>query len=73
MKPRLMAAVPLPVARPIRPTMMWPMLCQETAASGSPGGAPIGKPRGRRLTMDGQPHDVEPEALGPIVERFVSG
>jgi predicted ATPase/DNA-binding SARP family transcriptional activator len=29
-------------------------------------------PAGRRLTMDGQPHDVEPEVLGPIVEEFVS-
>lgn len=30
-------------------------------------------PRGRRLTMDGQPHDVEPEVLGPIIESFVFG
>ena len=29
-------------------------------------------PRGRRLTMDGQPHDVDPEVLGPIVERFIA-
>jgi hypothetical protein len=28
-------------------------------------------PAGRRLTMDGHPHDVDPEVLGPIVERFV--
>ena len=30
-------------------------------------------PNGRRLTMDGHPHDVEPEVLGPIVEEFVAG
>ncbi|MEU4287395.1 BTAD domain-containing putative transcriptional regulator [Kribbella sp. NPDC026596] len=30
-------------------------------------------PRGRRLTMDGQPHDVDPGVLGPIVEEFVAG
>jgi hypothetical protein len=30
-------------------------------------------PRGRRLTMDGQPHDVEPDVLGPIIEAFVFG
>ncbi|MEI8406721.1 MULTISPECIES: alpha/beta fold hydrolase [unclassified Kribbella] len=29
-------------------------------------------PNGRRLTMDGHPHDVEPDVLGPIVERFMS-
>ncbi|TDD20860.1 hypothetical protein E1218_21815 [Kribbella turkmenica] len=29
-------------------------------------------PNGRRLTMDGHPHDVEPDVLGPIVERFVT-
>ncbi|MFI7059767.1 alpha/beta fold hydrolase [Kribbella sp. NPDC050124] len=29
-------------------------------------------PDGRRLTMDGHPHDVEPEVLGPIVEDFVA-
>ncbi len=28
-------------------------------------------PQGRRLTMDGQPHDVDPAVLGPIIERFV--
>jgi predicted ATPase/DNA-binding SARP family transcriptional activator len=28
-------------------------------------------PAGRRLTMDGQPHDVRPDVLGPIVERFI--
>jgi predicted ATPase/DNA-binding SARP family transcriptional activator len=28
-------------------------------------------PLGRRLTMDGQPHDVEPDVLGPIIEAFV--
>ncbi|MEV5960515.1 alpha/beta fold hydrolase [Kribbella sp. NPDC051952] len=28
-------------------------------------------PHGRRLTMDGQPHDVDPEVLGPIIEAFV--
>ncbi|MGW1341642.1 alpha/beta fold hydrolase [Kribbella sp. NPDC002412] len=28
-------------------------------------------PDGRRLTMDGHPHDVEPDVLGPIVEDFV--
>ena len=30
-------------------------------------------PHGRRLTMDGQPHDVDPEVLGPIVEEFIEG
>ena len=29
-------------------------------------------PAGRRLTMTGQPHDVEPDVLGPIVEEFVA-
>jgi hypothetical protein len=29
-------------------------------------------PDGRRLTMDGQPHDVEPVVLGPIVTAFVT-
>ncbi|WP_433163716.1 alpha/beta fold hydrolase [Kribbella sp. CA-247076] len=29
-------------------------------------------PEGSRLTMDGHPHDVEPDVLGPIVERFVA-
>ena len=29
-------------------------------------------PGGRRLTMDGQPHDVDPEVLGPIVEEFLA-
>jgi pimeloyl-ACP methyl ester carboxylesterase len=29
-------------------------------------------PNGRRLTMDGHPHDVEPDVLGPIVESFMS-
>jgi pimeloyl-ACP methyl ester carboxylesterase len=29
-------------------------------------------PDGRRLTMDGHPHDVEPDVLGPIVESFVA-
>jgi pimeloyl-ACP methyl ester carboxylesterase len=29
-------------------------------------------PNGRRLTMDGQPHDVDPAVLGPIIERFVA-
>jgi predicted ATPase/DNA-binding SARP family transcriptional activator len=28
-------------------------------------------PRGRRVTMDGHPHDVNPEVLGPIVEAFL--
>jgi predicted ATPase/DNA-binding SARP family transcriptional activator len=28
-------------------------------------------PNGRRLTMDGHPHDVEPEVLGPIVVEFI--
>jgi predicted ATPase/DNA-binding SARP family transcriptional activator len=28
-------------------------------------------PKGQRLTMDGHPHDVQPEVLGPIVERFL--
>jgi hypothetical protein len=27
-------------------------------------------PGGRRVTMAGHPHDVEPEVLGPIVEAF---
>lgn len=30
-------------------------------------------PQGRRLTMDGQPHDVDPEVLGPIVAEFITG
>ncbi|TCC54563.1 alpha/beta fold hydrolase [Kribbella pittospori] len=30
-------------------------------------------PRGRRLTMVGQPHDVDPEVLGPIVAEFIAG
>jgi predicted ATPase/DNA-binding SARP family transcriptional activator len=30
-------------------------------------------PDGRRLTMDGHPHDVEPEVLGPIVKAFIPG
>jgi predicted ATPase/DNA-binding SARP family transcriptional activator len=30
-------------------------------------------PRASRLTMDGQPHDVVPEVLGPIVTTFVTG
>ncbi|MFG1624142.1 alpha/beta fold hydrolase [Kribbella sp. NPDC049227] len=30
-------------------------------------------PQGRRLTMDGQPHDVDPEVLGPIVAEFIAG
>ena len=29
-------------------------------------------PGGRRLTMAGQPHDVEPEVLGPIVTEFIT-
>jgi pimeloyl-ACP methyl ester carboxylesterase len=29
-------------------------------------------PDGRRLTMDGHPHDVEPDVLGPIVETFIA-
>jgi hypothetical protein len=29
-------------------------------------------PRGKRLTMDGHPHDVAPDVLGPIVERFIA-
>ena len=29
-------------------------------------------PQGRRLTMDGQPHDVDPEVLGPIVAEFIA-
>lgn len=28
-------------------------------------------PRGRRLTMAGQPHDVEPAVLGPIIAEFL--
>jgi hypothetical protein len=28
-------------------------------------------PHGRRETMNGHPHDVEPEVLGPIVEAFL--
>ncbi|MEV0803147.1 BTAD domain-containing putative transcriptional regulator [Kribbella sp. NPDC050281] len=30
-------------------------------------------PHGRRLTMDGQPHDVDPEVFGPIVAEFITG
>jgi hypothetical protein len=29
-------------------------------------------PGGRRLTMAGQPHDVEPDVLGPIVTEFIT-
>jgi predicted ATPase/DNA-binding SARP family transcriptional activator len=29
-------------------------------------------PRGRRLTMDGHPHDVAPDVLGPIVASFLA-
>lgn len=28
-------------------------------------------PRGTRLSMDGQPHDVDPDVLGPIIEDFI--
>jgi hypothetical protein len=28
-------------------------------------------PTGQRLTMDGHPHDVDPEVLGPIVAEFL--
>ena len=29
-------------------------------------------PQGKRLTMDGHPHDVAPDVLGPIVEAFIA-
>lgn len=29
-------------------------------------------PHGRRLTMAGHPHDVEPDVLGPLVEAFIA-